>query len=46
MTATVPVNLEGGPQCYQHDGGQDAAARKVHIRHGLFTGNGGGDTVL
>jgi len=41
MTATMPINLEGGPQCYQHAGWQDGAARKWHIRHGFFTANGG-----
>ena len=46
MTATVPVNLEGGPQCYQHAGWQDGAARKWHIRHGFFTANGGVSTGL
>ena len=46
MTATVPVNLEGGPQCYQHAGWQDGAARKCHIRHGFFTANGGVSTGL
>ena len=46
MTATAPVNLEGGPQCYQHAGWQDGAARKCHIRHGFFTANGGVSTGL
>jgi polyphenol oxidase len=46
MIATVPVNLEGGPQCYQHTGWQDGAARKWHIRHGFFTANGGVSTGL
>jgi YfiH family protein len=46
MTAAVPVNLEGGPQCYQHAGWQDHAARKWHIRHGFFTANGGVSTGL
>ncbi len=46
MIATVPVNLEGGPQCYQHAGWQDGAARKWHIRHGFFTANGGDSTGL
>ena len=41
MTATVPVNLEGGPQCYQHADWQDGAAQEWHIRHGFFTANGG-----
>ena len=41
MTATMPINLEGGPQCYQHAGWQDNAAQKWHIRHGFFTANGG-----
>ena len=44
MTATMPINLEGGPQCYQHAGWQDGAARKWHIRHGFFTANGGVST--
>src|SRR6056300_2105522 len=44
MTATMPINLEGGPQCYQHAGWQDGAARKWHIRHGFFTTNGGVST--
>ena len=46
MIATVPVNLEGGPQCYQHAGWQDDAARRWHIRHGFFTANGGVSTGL
>ena len=46
MIATVPVNLEGGPQCYQHAGWQDGAAQKWHIRHGFFTANGGVSTGL
>ena len=46
MTATAPVNLEGGPQCYQHAGWQDGVARKLHIRHGFFTTNGGVSTGL
>ena len=46
MTATMPVNLEGGPQRYQHAGWQDDAARKLHIRHGFFTANGGVSTGL
>ena len=46
MTATMPVNLEGGPQCYQHAGWQDDAAQKWHIRHGFFTANGGVSTGL
>ena len=46
MTAKVPVNLEGEPQCYQHAGWQDGAARKWHIRHGFFTANGGVSTGL
>ena len=46
MTATMPINLEGGPQCYQHAGWQDAAAQKWHIRHGFFTANGGVSTGL
>ncbi|MGB2071652.1 MAG: peptidoglycan editing factor PgeF, partial [Candidatus Puniceispirillaceae bacterium] len=46
MTTTVPVNLEGGPQCYQHAGWQDGAAQKWHIRHGFFTANGGVSTGL
>ena len=46
MTATMPINLEGGPQCYQHAGWQDYAARKWHIRHGFFTANGGVSTGL
>ena len=46
MTAAVPFNLEGGPQCYQHAGWQDGAARKWHIRHGFFTANGGVSTGL
>ena len=46
MTATMPVNLEGGPQCYQHAGWQDDAAWKWHIRHGFFTANGGVSTGL
>ena len=46
MTATMPINLEGGLQCYQHAGWQDAAARKWHIRHGFFTANGGVSTGL
>ena len=46
MTATVPVSLEGGPQCYQHAGWQDGAARKWNIRHGFFTANGGVSTGL
>ena len=46
MIATVPVNLEGGPQCYQHVGWQDGAERKWHIRHGFFTANGGVSTGL
>jgi len=44
MTTTMPINLEGGPQCYQHAGWQDGAARKWHIRHGFFTANGGVST--
>lgn len=44
MTATMPINLEGGPQCYQHAGWQDSAARKWNIRHGFFTANGGVST--
>ena len=44
MIATMPINLEGGPQCYQHAGWQDGAARKWHIRHGFFTANGGVST--
>jgi YfiH family protein len=44
MTATMPISLEGGPQCYQHAGWQDGAARKWHIRHGFFTANGGVST--
>ena len=44
MTAPMPINLEGGPQCYQHAGWQDGAARKWHIRHGFFTANGGVST--
>ena len=40
----MPINLEGGPQCYQHAGWQDGAARKWHIRHGFFTANGGVST--
>lgn len=44
MTATMPINLEGGPQCYQHADWQDGAARKWHIRHGFFTANGGVST--
>ena len=46
MTATMPINLEGGPQCYQYAGWQDYAARKWHIRHGFFTANGGVSTGL
>ena len=46
MTAAAPVNLEGGPQCYQHADWQDDAARKWHIRHGFFTANGGVSTGL
>ena len=46
MTATVSFNLEGGPQCYQHAGWQDGTARKLHIRHGFFTANGGVSTGL
>ena len=46
MTAKVPVNLEGEPQCYQHAGWQDGAARKWQIRHGFFTANGGVSTGL
>ena len=46
MTATVQVNLEGGPQYYQHAGWQDDAARKWHIKHGFFTANGGVSTGL
>ena len=46
MTAKVPVNLEGGPQCYQHAGWQDGAAGKWYIRHGFFTANGGVSTGL
>ena len=46
MIATMPVNLEGGPQCYQHAGWQDGAARRWHIRHGFFTANGGVSTGL
>ena len=46
MTATVPVNLEGGPQCYQHAGWQEGAVRKRHIVHGFFTTNGGVSTGL
>ena len=46
MTAKVPVNLEGGPQCYQHADWQDSAAEKWYIRHGFFTANGGVSTGL
>jgi polyphenol oxidase len=46
MIATVPVNLEGGPQCYQHAGWQDDVARRWYIRHGFFTANGGVSTGL
>jgi YfiH family protein len=46
MIAIASVNLEGGPQCYQHAGWQDGAARKWHIRHGFFTANGGVSTGL
>ena len=46
MTATMPVNLEGGPQGNQHTGWQDGAAPKWHIRHGFFTANGGVSTGL
>jgi polyphenol oxidase len=46
MTAKVPLNLEGEPQCYQHAGWQDGSARKWQIRHGFFTANGGVSTGL
>ncbi|MAB03274.1 MAG: hypothetical protein CL688_01575 [Candidatus Puniceispirillum sp.] len=42
----MPINLEGGPQCYQYAGWQDDAAWKWHIRHGFFTANGGVSTGL
>ena len=41
MTATVPFNLEGGPQCYQHAVWQGGATQKCCLRHGFFTANGG-----
>ena len=46
MTTTAPVNLEGGPQCYQHAGWLDTAGQKWSIRHGFFTANGGVSTGL
>ncbi|MDA8717110.1 peptidoglycan editing factor PgeF [Alphaproteobacteria bacterium] len=46
MIAKAPVNLEGGPQCYQHAGWQDGGARKWQIRHGFFTANGGVSTGI
>ena len=46
MTVTLPVNLEGGPQCYQHAGWQVGVAQKWHIRHGFFTADGGVSTGL
>ena len=46
MTATMPINLEGGLQCHQHAGWQDDAARRWRIRHGFFTANGGVSTGL
>ena len=36
MTATVPVNLEGGPQCYQHAGWQDGASAKMAHKTWVF----------